>query len=630
MYVIEVIPLTRGSHIDTLTYYGAIDYSAGSIIEVPVRNKRVPALVVGTRPVSAAKTAVRAATFSLKKLPEQTDIAQLPPSLIETARALKKRYPAQLGAILYALLPPEIRDGRIEVQYTTPVSHADISPDISIIEGTYEDRFREYRSTIREVFAHRGSVLCVVPTSADIDRASQLLSQGIEDRLVIFSPTLSKKRLEAAYRDFYDLTSAKLILTTPTHAYIDRHDITHIIVDQSRSRYYTAKIRPYIDHREGLKSLARVTNRTMTMGDILPRSEDEYLRREEHYATLGEHPKRLTFPSTLSIIEQNEQPTGETPFKLVSEELHGVIAKGLSNKQRIFMYAARRGMAPVVVCTDCGTVARDPESGSPYTLFRTQSNNDEQRWFLSSVSGKRIRAADTCEHCGSWRLRERGIGIQHMESELNSLFPDTEIHLFDHTTATTHKKSQRIIGAFYDSKGSILLGTQMVLPYIEQPVDTSIITSHDAARSIPSWKAEEEFFALLLTLREKSSEAVYLQTRTEPDEIITYATQGAVEQFYTEELDLRKTLSYPPFSVFILLTWQDTKATVDKIETGLAHTLKSYKPRFYSAPQSIATKTRRHCLIRIKRESWPHTELLEILRTLPPYVRVEINPDRIV
>lgn len=630
MYVIEVIPLSRGTNVESLTYYASEHFDSGSIIVVPVRKKNIRALVLESQPVSAAKTAVRAATFSLRKLPPQESVQHLPAALIETAKGLAKYYPAQLGAILFALLPPEVREGKETPQYTSPVSHADIRPEVAVLQAQFEERFTDYRATIREVFAHRGSVLFVVPSSADITRATELLSQGIEERLVVFSPALSDKRLQAAYESFYDLTNAKLIITTPTHAYLDRHDITHIIVEQARSRHYKGKTRPSLDHREVLKTLARVTNRTMTMGDILPRSEDEHLRREEFYATVSEQPKRLNFPGKMEVIVQTEEPTAERPFELFSPKMRTALDDALKNREHVFIYAARRGIAPVIVCGDCGHIFRDPDSGTPYSLFRTKANGEELRWFLSPVSGKRIKAADTCADCGSWRLRERGIGIQHMQSELLELFPGAPVHVFDHTTATTHKKAQSIIGHFYDAKGAILLGTQMVLPFLEKPVDRSCITSHDAARSIPSWKAEEEFFALLLTLRERTRHTFYLQTRTEPDELITYAQQGLVEQFYTDELELRNALSYPPFATFILLTWQDRKERVDEIEASLSSELAAYKPRFYSAPQSVAKKTRRHGLIRVPKAQWPIPELIGKLRALPPNIKIEIDPDRIV
>jgi primosomal protein N' len=630
MYIIEVIPLTRGSYIDSLTYYSGTAYDTGSIIEVPLRKSTVPAMVTGVKPLSAARNALRAATFSLKKLPAELSAQPLPPSLIETAKLLCASHPAQLGAVLYALLPPEVRDGTQPTQYTSAVSHADIRPEIEVLQATYDDRFIAYRSKIREVFAHSGSVLFVVPTAADIDRVIETLSSGIENRVVIFSPHYTKKKMAASYEAFYDLTNAKLIITTPRHAYLDRHDIMHIIVEQSRSRYYKSKVRPYLDHRDVLKALAQVTNRTTTYGDILPRSEDEYLRREDIYTTYGEAPKRLPFSSRFEIIKQEEEPSAEKPFELFTPQLKKELQQIIDARGRSFVYAARRGIAPVVICIDCGHIFRCPDSGAPYSLFKTTHNGEEQRWFLSQASGKRVRAADTCSACGSWRLRERGIGIQHIHTELQAIFPNVPIFLFDHTTATTYKKAKVIIGKFYDTKGSILLGTQMVLPYIDTPVDLTAVTSLDATRSIPSWRAEEEFYGLLLTLRERSTQAVLIQTRTEPDEILSYAKQGLVEQFYTDELELREALMYPPFSTFILLTWQDTKESVTQTEAKLEKLLREYKPRFYSAPQSLVKKTTRYGLMRIERSQWPLTELVTILRALPPSIKIEINPDRIV
>lgn len=630
MFVVEVIPLTRGSAIESLSYYSATSYSPGTIISVPIRSKEVPAMVTVSRSVSAAKTAVRAATFSLRKLPEQSAGQTLPQSLIETAKELQKKYPAELGAILFALLPSEIRDGTHMLEHTVPCSHSDILPEIEVMQATFDDRYISYRSKIREVFAHRGSVLFVVPTSSDIERADEMLSQGIEDRVVVFSPLSTKKKSQAAHDSFYNLTNAKLIITTPSHAYLDRHDITHIIIEQSRSRHYKSKIRPYIDHRDALTALAQVTNRTITMGDILPRSEEELARREERYTTLGEHPKRISLDAKLEIIEQDTTLSPERGFELFAPETIAQIEKTISTRKNIFIFAARRGLAPVVACRDCGFIFRCPDSGAPYTLFKTNRNGEEERWFLSQTSGKRVRASDTCQSCGSWRLGERGIGIQYIQRELSQKLPKVPVMLFDHTTATTYKKARTIIGRFYDTKGAILLGTQMALPHIEKPVDLSIITSHDATRAIPSWRAEEEFMGLLLTIRELTNDKVLLQTRTTPDELLTLAKQGAVEHFYNDELELREALGYPPFTHFVLLSWQDTKDGAMKTEEGLADLLKDYKPRFYSAPYSLIKKTKRYGLIRIKREKWPHAALMEILRQLPPSIKIEINPDRIV
>jgi len=167
MYVIEVIPLTKASTIESLSYYSASDYEPGTLISVPIRKKEVQAVVITSEPVSAAKTAIRAATFSLRKLATQEDTASLPPSIVATARALLKTTPAHLGSILYALLPPDVRLGVREYPTTADYeNHEESTP--CILTGTRHDRFITYRSHIRQSFAHRGSVLFVVPNSAAV------------------------------------------------------------------------------------------------------------------------------------------------------------------------------------------------------------------------------------------------------------------------------------------------------------------------------------------------------------------------------------------------------------------------------------------------------------------------------
>lgn len=630
MYVVEVIPLSRGSKIGTLTYYSSVLYSIGTIIDIPVRNRSVRGLVLSHRPVSAAKTAVRAATFSLKKLPEQENTNTLPPNLIECAKQLSQIYPATIGTILYSLLPEEVREGKQILESNLPHIGEYETPQISLLQATEEERFRTYRSRIREAFAHRGSVLFVVPTSSAVDNANETLSQGIENRIVNLSSSLSAKKLEKSYLSFHDLSHAKLIITTPSHAFIDRHDITHVIIDQSRSPYYKSRHRPYLDTREVLKTQAKISGRQVILGDVLPSTEDEYRRREDLYQTEGEHPKRIAFDNKLHVIKQNDKPKPDSPFELFSPNLLETIKETVAARKKVFLYSARRGIAPVVVCIDCGHIFRCPDSGSPYTLLRITKNQEEERWFISSVSGRRERAADVCPDCGSWRLKERGVGIQYLYDELSSYIDKSIITLFDHTTATSRRRAQTLVADFYERKGSILLGTAMALPYLEKPVSLSAIVSLDATRAIPTWRAEEELLALLIKLREKTADSVLIQTRSEVDEVIEYAKTGQVDRFYDDEIELRQNLNYPPFSKLILLTISGESVAVSDLEKTILPMIEKWGPKAYNAPQSTAKKTVRYCLLKIPNEKWPDEKLIQTLMSLPPMVKIEIDPDKIV
>ena len=630
MFVIQVTPLIRGTKLESLSYFSSSEYPIGSFLEVPIRGKTQNAIVTESRPVSTTKTALKAATFSLRKLPHQPDPVILPESVRNTANELTKLYPASAGSLLFQLLAPDIRNGTRLYPRTDAIKH-DEETTPQILTARIDERYVAYQSFIRTTFAHRGSIMIVVPTAVEVDYAVKELQQGIGDRIVVFSPNQTKKKREEAYQKLADSTVAKLIITTPSHAFLERSDLIAIIIEQSSSSHYVMRQRPYLNHCTALIAYARVSGRSILLGDIVPRTEDEVRRRNEQYLTYGEDAKRIAFTAPLSIITQRDKPKPEIPFQLFSKELITSVERTLEARGHVFFYAARRGLAPVVACIDCGFIFRCPDSSTPYSLVRTTKNGEEQRWFVSSTSGKRVKAADVCTQCGSWRLRERGIGIQAVYDEWISKMPNSDVTVMDSTTVTTPKQAIKMADEFFAKRSGVLIGTQMALPFLSRGVNVSAIISLDAARTIPTWRADESLFRLLLRLRECTHKEVLVQSRVEADNLLIHATRGAIERFYDDEISLREMLKYPPFSTFILLTWVGTNKVIMDVEKLLENSLAEFDVQFYNSPNGSIEKIERHGLIRIESvSSEKYQSLLARLRSLPPYIKIEIDPERIV
>lgn len=631
MFIIEVIPLSRANLITSLSYYSTKKYLVGTFIQIPVRKKHLQGVVISVRKVSTAKAIIRSATFSLKKLGKQDTVTLLPESLIQTMTELSKVIPAHAGAILFALLPADIRAGLRQYPSCSKYTNSSTSSPVMLTD-TYNNRFITYKSQIRQTFAHRGSVLFIVPTSASVYSAKMQLEQGIEKRVITFCSTHTKKQIDKSYELFSDLSTAKLIISTPNFAFLDRSDITTIIVEECGSNHYKSKTRPYLDARDSLKIYAKITKRTILLGDILPYTEDEISRRNSEYETFNEDTQRLTFSNifTISRHKKNTDKEKNKDFSLFTPEVLESMARTIQKKKKVFIFSARRGLSPLVLCYDCGYIFRCPESGAPYSLIETVTNQDTKRWFISSTSGKKIRASDTCPDCGSWRLREQGIGIQKVDTYLRKYFKQTPIIIFDHTTATTHPKAKNLMKQFYEKEGTILIGTSMVMPYITQPVSMTVVSSYEATRAIPTWRADETALSLLLNLRDKTTDACYVQTRTDLDYILKYAQKGSIDKFYDESLMMRKTLSYPPYSIFILLTWIGTQTQVSEVETYIDRQLSCTEIQFYNSPLPLKQGIARHGLIRINASNWPDQKLIEKLLYLPPAIKIEVNPDKII
>lgn len=636
MHVIVVTPLIRGTKLESLSYFSAIPYEIGSFVQVPIRGKTQSAIVTNVRPATASKTALKAASFSLRKLPQQPDTRAIPPVVRETAEALGRMYPASVGALLYQLLPPDVRTGtRPYPAYTPHTANEDPTPEL--LTARHDERLVTYQRLIRSVFAHKQSVMLVVPSAAHISQLVSELGTGITDRIITLSPTQTKRQRDKAFAALDDYEQTKLIIATPGYAYLCRSDCSTIIIEQAGSQHYVTRTRPYLDHREGLKAFAAASSQRIILADTVPTTEDEYRRREDTYQTYGEEVKRAAFPAPLNIVTQKDKAKPDAPFQLFSTELQHAVTRALEGRGRVFLYAARRGLAPVVYCLDCSHIFRCPDSGIPYSLLRTHDNatGQERRWFVSGTSGRRVPAADVCPHCGSWRLRERGIGIQQVADEWRDQFPDINPTIIDQTTAKTPKEVEKQCAEFFAQQSGVLIATQVVLPYLSAGVAVSSVISLDAARSIPTWRADESLFRLLLRLRECTSQEVVVQTRTETDNLLTYATRGALERFYDDEIDLRRMVQYPPVCTFILMTWMGAEASVKETESLITKTLGSHPlaetMQCYNNPNSHQTKTIRYGLIRANQaDAESYQTLLDRLRALPPYVKIEVNPERIV
>ncbi len=633
MQVVTVAPLTRGSTSNELTYYTATECPVGTIVKAPVRGREIHGLVIAAEPVSHTKTTLKAATFTLRKLPTDPIVGAIPHSLTTLTRALYTHYPTTLGALLFALLPSEVRNGTLHYPTTTTRYGApgqETGGETQTLVATTDERYIYYQSQIRTTFAQQRSVLMVVPTAAEATYAATRLTVGIQDRFVLLHSNQTARQRRQSWQKAHDNTQPILIITTPSYAYIERPDTTLIIIERSAHSSFRSRTRPYLDHTFALQTLSQQTGRECLLADTVIRSEVEQQRRTADLPTASEVPKRLCYTSRLQVIRQVADTTGEHTFQHLLPEVVERLSAVLAKRENVFLYAPRRGLAPVIACLDCGTLARCPASGNPYSLVRSYKNGAEERWFVDTASGTRVRAADTCTHCGSWRLRERGVGIQQLENVIPDYFPNIPVITFDAATARTPKQTATLHHQILTAKGSIILGTAIAIPFLPPTISHTCVTSLEAAASIPSWRADEFFFRLLLELREKTKDQVLLQARHQPGPIVDLATQGAIEKFYDEELALREQLHYPPFATLILLSWKGSREFIAKTEVEITTLLSDHQPHCYSHPLSDNKASLRHCLIRIPGNRWPEEALLQRLRSLPPHIKIQIDPDQIV
>lgn len=65
-----------------------------------------------------------------------------------------------------------------------------------------------------------------------------------------------------------------------------------------------------------------------------------------------------------------------------------------------------------------------------------------------------------------------GIGVETVEQKIKELFPDLNCIILDSQHAKTSKQAREIISKFYEKPGSVLIGTEMALHYLRDPIET--------------------------------------------------------------------------------------------------------------------------------------------------------------
>ena len=164
-----------------------------------------------------------------------------------------------------------------------------------------------------------------------------------------------------------------------------------------------------------------------------------------------------------------------------------------------------------------------------------------------------------CPACGSHNLSIFGWGTQKIEAEAQKLFPQARIARLDIDSSQSKDYRQNLIRAMQAGHIDILIGTQMVAKGLDFPkVGLVLVAEADALLSLPDFRVGERAFQLFVQAigragrGEREAKAV-IQTFNPDHRVITKAVENDYFGFITEEIKIRKSLGYPPFTE--ILRW---------------------------------------------------------------------------
>lgn len=634
MFIIECLPLVRGLNKESLSYFCPKYLEPGSLLKINIKSKKVSALVLESKEAENLKSEIKSANFQFKKISfsgaENITKPFLSKEFLAAAKETAEYFAAPVGSVLFHLIPAFF----LENPNLFPISNSKVKTElikskreISILQSEDEERFMHYRSLIREEFAKSQSIFICLSQNEDIKKIKEKLERGIESFVFAFHNDMTKKELRETWVKASKSQHPILMIGTAKWLFFPRHDFGTIVIDKESESGWKTLSRPFIDLRLFAEKLTNQKNIKIIIGDTFLRTETLYRYRQNEIGEFENVKWRLTSNVETEIIDSRKSSKKE--FKILSSELNNLIEETIEKKSHLFIFAARKGLAGSTICRDCGELVRCHNCASPMVLYKIKDSGI----FKCHQCSETRDAAEVCQKCQSWKLAAFGIGIDKVAEEIVGNFPNIKIFELSKDSAESPNKAREIIKNFYESKGSILLGTELAFSFLSKKINYSAISAFDSIFSIPDFRIREKIFRIILQTREIAKEKFLIQTRNPDDQTINFALNGNLAEFYKREIDDRKILEYPPFSIFIKITIRGTKVFVGKESENLKKVLSqcNYEPTiFISSHEKKGEQAAINAVIKIPREKWPDKDLVAVLKLLPPYFEIKIDPDNLL
>jgi primosomal protein N' (replication factor Y) len=362
---------------------------------------------------------------------------------------------------------------------------------------------------------------------------------------------------------------AKVVIGVRSAVFAPFQNLGLIVIDEEQEASYKQFEGLRYSARDVALARAKIEGTKIILGSATPSMEAYHsaVNGKIRYLELTQRLDNKTLPHVEVIDMTNEE---KETFSF-SKKLIDVVRKNHDKGYQSLLMLNRRGYSPFPICSDCGHTYKCPACSITLTYHKKTSTLN------CHYCGSYLLPDDVCPECKGSRIKFLGTGTQKIEEELHDLLPELSYERMDRDTTRKKLSHYRMIKKMEERKIDILLGTQMIAKGHDFPdVTVSAVVSADVALNLPDFRSSERAFQLFTQLAGRSGRGgvagkAYIQTY-EPDQyIFDHVKKHDYKGFYESEIEMRKELSYPPFSrlIRIILSFRK-KSDGEKITKTIA------------------------------------------------------------
>lgn len=449
-------------------------------------------------------------------------------------------------------------------------------PVVSLLYGvTGSGKTSVFLKLIKKVVDDGKGVIVMVPEIALTPQLIKKFKGLFGEDVAIFHSGLSLgERLDEFKRVQKGL--AKIAVGTRSAVFAPFTNLGLIIMDEEQEHTYKSENKPRFHARDVAKFRCSKNNCMLLLSSATPDVESYYLANSGRYSLFTLHNRYgiAQLPDVLTVDMNDEVAAGNTTG--ISSALLQAIEDNLKAGKQSILLLNRRGYNTFAVCRSCKEALSCPNCSISLTYHQANQR------LMCHYCGYSQSLTDECPNCHEHSLQFCGSGTQRAEEALSELFPNARILRLD-ADAVMHKNAhEKLLTAFAQGEYDILVGTQMVAKGLDFPDVTLVgVLSADQMLYSDDYRSFERAFSMLTQVVGRSGRGAdkgraIIQTFTPENPIIELSARQSYDEFYADEIEIRRAMMYPPFADLLLVGFLgENKAKTIECSNAFVNRLKN-------------------------------------------------------
>ncbi|WP_456393324.1 primosomal protein N' family DNA-binding protein [Persephonella sp.] len=495
--------------------------------------------------------------------------------------------------------------GYLAIEEELPTEEISVSEESYNKKGMFllsgenaESRLRRYIHILKKTVNRGQTAMFILPNIASLRRVYPGFKREFGDRLRVYLDTIPEKQKIDLWFELMK-NSGYIVLGTYSTLFIPAENLSLIIIEEEYSSGYKNPRMPRFDARRLGIEIYRKRNTAVILGSSIPSVETVYLSETGKVKKLIDREILTATDARLEIKKPDyTRPVDRQIINLLKDR-----------NTTALIVTNRRGFSSYLYCPRCEDEIKCKRCDIPLKVHKS----GKEKFLQCELCGKKYSFLQECPECETG-LIETGFGTEKimeiLSAELGNevSFLEEGINRINITASISGKD-------FLAPKYRVVVN---ILP--------------DYLLYIPDFRGEELFFRSISLSYLKAEEKMILITSQENSlPSIKALTEKNSTIFYRKELENRKVMSLPPFSKWILLTFEKKGLTARQVEELFQRWIDTIgeKPEFEGPYTAIYSKIRGRDRFQILIKNIKNRKKLEKLFSLTGKkgIKLIIEPD---